>query len=92
MKFQTKSTLDGFANYFCDLNSILLKKLRVSPKNCSFNSAIQYYKHFIQGDASHLTNTTGIEKEKILSSLKFCKAAGKDELLDHFLRDGLQIL
>ena len=66
MKFQTKSTVDGFRNYFSNLNSILLKKLLASPKNYVFNYAIQYYMHCFQGDASHLTNTTGIIKSKIL--------------------------
>ena len=66
MKFQTKSTVDAFRNYFSNLNSILLKKLLASLKNYVFNYAIQYYMHCFQGDASHLTNTTGIKKAKIL--------------------------
>ena len=80
MKFQTKWTLDGLRNYFSNLNSILLKNLLASLKNYVFNYAIQHYMHFIQGDASHLINTTGINKGMILSRLNVCKATGRDEL------------
>ena len=55
--FETKSTLDIFKNYYSFLADNLLKKLPTPPNKCTFNSAIQYYRHFIQTDAFRLTYT-----------------------------------
>ena len=56
--FETKSTLDVFKNYFSTLADNLLKKLPTPPERYTFKSVIQYYRHFIQIDAFHLTYTT----------------------------------
>ena len=55
-------------------------------------SVIQYYSHFIQTDPFHLGCTLEIDIEKILGSTNFCKAAGIDDLSDHFLKDGSRVL
>ena len=56
--FEIKSTLDIFKNYYSTLADNLLKKLPTSRKKYTFNSVIQYYRHFIQIVAFHLTYTT----------------------------------
>ena len=56
------------------------------------SSVIQYYSHFIQTDPFHLGCTLEIDIEKILGSTNFCKAAGIDDLSDHFLKDGSRVL
>ena len=55
--FETKSTLDIFKNYYSTLADNLLKKLPTPHHKYTFNSVIQYYRHFIQTDAFHLTYT-----------------------------------
>ena len=64
-----------------------MKKLPTPP-----NSTIQYYIHFIQTDAFHLTYTMDIDIEKIFRSTNVCKAAGIDDLSGRFLKDGSQVL
>ena len=90
--FETKSTLDVFKNYYSNLAENLLKKLRTPPNRYPFNSIIQYYRHFVQTDAFHLTSTTKIVIEKILRSTNVCKAAGIDDLSGHFLKNGSRVL
>ena len=70
----------------------LLKKLLTPPNRYTFNSVIQYYRHFIQIDAFHLTYTTEIDIEKILRSTNIRNAAGIDDLSDRFLKDGSRVL
>ena len=70
----------------------LLKKLPTPPNRYAFNSIIQYYKHFIQSDAFHMTYTTEIDIEKILRSTNVRKAAGIDDLSGRFLKDGSWVL
>ena len=86
--FETKSTLDVFKNLYSTLANNLLEKLLTLPNRCTFNSVIQYYRHFIQTDGIYLTYTTEIDIEKILRSTNVCKAAGIDDLSDRFLKDG----
>ena len=69
-----------------------MKKLPTPPNRYTFNSVIQYYRHFIQTDAFHLTYTTEIDIKKILRSTTIRKAAGIDDLSDRFLKDGLRVL
>ena len=69
-----------------------MKKLPTPPKRYTFNSVIQYYRHFIQTDAFHLTYTTEIDIEKILRSTNIRKAAGIDDLSGRFLKDGSRVL
>ena len=90
--FETKSTLDVFKNYYSTLADNLLKKLPAPPKGYTFNSVIQYYRHFIHTDAFHLTYTTEIDIEKILRSTNIRKAAGIDDLSGRFLKDGSRVL
>ena len=90
--FGTKSTLDVFKNCYSTLADSLLKKLPTTPNRYTFITVIQYYRHFIQTDAFHLTCTMEINIEKILRSTNICKAAGIDDLLGHFLKDGSQVL
>ena len=90
--FETKSTLDVFNDYYSTLADNLLKKFPTPPKRYTFNSVIQYYRHFIQTDACHLTYTTEIDIEKILRSTNSGKAAGIDDLLGRFLKDGSRVL
>ena len=90
--FETKSTLDVFKNYYSTLVENLLKKLPTPPNRYTFNSIIQYYRHFIQTDAFHLTYTTEIDIEKILRSTNVRKAAGIDDLSGRFLKDGSRVL
>ena len=84
--FEIKSTLDIFENYYFTLDENLSKKLLTPPKKYTFNSVIQYCKHFIQTDTFHLTYTTEINIENILRSTKVCKAAGIDDLSGPFLK------
>ena len=90
--FDTKSTLDVFENYYSTLADNLLKKIPTPPKRYTFNSVIQYYRHFIQTDAFNLTYTTEIDIEKILRSTNIRKAAGIDDLSGRFLKDGSRVL
>ena len=69
-----------------------MKKLPTPPNIYTFNSVIQYYRHFIQTDAFHLTYTTEIDIEKILRGTNVCKAAGIDDLSGRFLKDGSLVL
>ena len=69
-----------------------MKKLPIPPNIYTFNSVRQYYRHFIQNDAFHLTYTTEINKEKILRGTKVCKVAGIYDLSGCFLKDGSQVL
>ena len=69
-----------------------MKRLPAPPKRYTFNSVIQYYRHFIQTDAFHLTYTTEIDIEKILRSTNIRKAPGIDDLSGRFLKDGSQVL
>ena len=92
MRFETKSTLDIFKNYYSTLAENLLKKLPIPPNNIFFNIVIPYYRHFIQSDAFRLTNTTEIDIEKILRSTSVRKAAGIDDLSSCFLKDGSRVL
>ena len=89
---ETKSTLDVFKNYYSTLVDSLLKKLPTAPNRYTFNSVIQHYRYFIQTDAFHLTYITEIDIEKILRSRNVRKAAGIDDLLGHFLKDGSRVL
>ena len=89
--FETKSTLDIFNNYYSTLADNLLKKLPTPPNKYTFNSVIQYYRHFTQTDAFLLTYTAEINIEKILRSTNFRKAAGIDDLSDRFLKDGSRV-
>ena len=59
--FETKSTLDVFKNYYSTLAKNYLKKLPTHPNRYTFNSIIQYYRHFVQTDAFHLTYTMDID-------------------------------
>ena len=86
--FETKSTLDVFKNYYSTLVENLLKKLPTPPNRYTFNSIIQYYRHFIQTDAFHLTYTTEIDIEKVLRSTNVRKAAGIDDISGRFLKYG----
>ena len=89
--FETKSTLDIFNNYYSTLADNLLKKLPTPPNKYTFNSVIQYYRHFTQTDAFLLTYTAEINIEKILRSTNFRKAAGIDDLSGRFLKDGSRV-
>ena len=62
---ETKSTLGVFKNYYSTLAYNLLKKIPTPPNRYTFNSVIQYYRHFIQTDAFHLTYAMEIDIEKI---------------------------
>ena len=90
--FETKSTVDVFKNYYSTLVENLLKKIATPPNRYTFNSILQYYRHFIQADAFYLTYTTEIDKEKILRSTNVRKAAGIDDLSGHFMKDGSRVL
>ena len=90
--FETKSTLDVFKNYYSTLAENLSKKLPFPPYRYTFNSIIQYYRHFIKNGAFHLTYTTEIDIEKILRSTNVCKAAGIDDLSGRFLKHDSQVL
>ena len=90
--FETKSTLDAFKNYYSTLAENLLKKFPTPPNRYTFNSVIQYYRHFIQTDAFHSIYTTEIIIEKILGSTNIRQAAGVDDLALCFLKDSLRIL
>ena len=92
MSFETKSTLDVFKNYYSTLAENLLKKLPTPPNIYTFNSVVQYYRHFIQTDAFHLTYTKEIDIENILRGTKVCKAAGINDLSGRFLKDGSRVL
>ena len=85
--FETKSTLDVFKNYYYTAEN-LLRKLPTPPNRYTFNSIIQYYRHFIQTDAFHLTYTTEIDIEKVLRSTNVRKAAGIDDISGRFLKYG----
>ena len=50
--FKIKSTLDVFKSYYSTLADNILKKLPTPSNRYTFNSVIQYYRHFIQTDAS----------------------------------------
>ena len=89
--FETKSTLAVFKNYYSTLADNLLKKLPTPPNRYTFKSIIQYYRHFIQTDAFHLTYTTKINTEKILRSTNLRKAAFIDDLSGRFLKDGSRV-
>ena len=67
-------------------------KLLTPPQKYTFTSVIQYYRHFSQTEAFHLTYTTEIYIEKILKNTNIRNAAGTDEPPVRFLRDGLQVL
>ena len=69
-----------------------MKKLPTPPNRYTFNSIIQYYRHFVQTDAFHLTYTTEIDIEKVLRSTNVCKAAGIDDISTRFLKDGSRVL
>ena len=69
-----------------------MKKLPIPHNIYTVNSVIQYYRHIFQTDAFHLTYTSEIDIEKILRGTKVCKAAGIDDLLGRFLKDGSQVL
>ena len=93
--FETKSALDIFKNYYSTLADNLLKKLATPPpppNRYTFNSVIQYCRHFIQTDAFHLTYTMEFDIEKMLRSTNIHEAAGIDDLSGHFLKDGSQVL
>ena len=90
--FETKSTLAVFKNYYSTLADNLLKKLPTPPNRYTFKSIIQYYRHFIQTDAFHLTYTSEIDIEKILRRKKVRQAAGIDDLSGRFLKDGSRVL
>ena len=68
--FETKSILDVFKYYYSILADSLLKKLPTFPNRYTFSSVIQYYRHFIQTDAFHLTYTTEIDIKKNLKKHK----------------------
>ena len=86
--FETISTLDVFKNYYSTLADNLLKKLPTPPNRYTFNSVIQYYRHFIQTDAFHLTYITDMDIEKILRSRNICI----DNFSGRFLKDGSRVL
>ena len=69
-----------------------MKKFPTPPNRYTFNSVIQYYRHFIQTDASHSIYTTEIIIEKILGSTNICQAASVDDLARCLLKDSLRIL
>ena len=69
-----------------------MKKLPTTSNRYTFNSRIQYYRHFIQTDAFHLTYTVEIDIEEILRSTNVRKAAGIDDFLGRFLKDGSRVL
>ena len=69
-----------------------MKKLPTPPNKYTFNSIIQYYRHFIQTDAFHLTYTTEIDIEKILRSASVHKTADIDDPSGRFLKDGSRVL
>ena len=67
-------------------------KLPIPPNRYTFNSVIQYYRHFFQPDTFHLRYITEIKIEKILRSTNVCKAAGIEYLLGRFLKYGSRVL
>ena len=69
-----------------------MKKLSTPHKKYTFNSVIQYSRHFIQTDAFHSIYTTEIIIEKIVGSTNICQAAGVDDFARCFLKDSLRIL
>ena len=89
MSFETKSSLDFFKNYYSTLADNLFIKVPTPPNKYTFNSIIQYYRHFIPSDAFHLTYTTEIY---IIRSTKVRKVAGIAEFSGSFLKDGLRVL
>ena len=90
--FETKSKLDVFKNYYSSLADNLLKKLLTPPNRYTFNSVIQYYKHFIQTGAFNLTYTAEIDIGNILRSTNVHKAAGINDLSGRVLKDCLRVL
>ena len=90
--FETKSKLDVFKNYYSSLADNLLKKLLTPPNRYTFNSVIQYYKHFIQTGAFNLTYTAEIDIGNILRSTNVHKAAGINDLSGRVLKDRLRVL
>ena len=65
-----------------------MQKQLTPPNEYTFNPIIQYYRHFTQTDAFHLTYTTEINIEKILRSTNVRKAAGIGDLSGRFMKDG----
>ena len=53
---------------------------------------IQYYRHFFQTDAFHLTYMSEINIGKILRGTKVCKPAGIGDLSGCFMKDGSRVL
>ena len=63
--FETISTLYIFKSCYSNLAENFLIKFPIPPEIYTFNSAVQYYRHFVQTDTFHLTYTTEIDIEKI---------------------------
>ena len=80
ISFETEPALYIFKNDYCVLADSFWKRLPTPLKRYTFNSVIQYYRHFIQTDAFHLTYSTEIDKEKNLRSRNVSKATGIDDL------------
>ena len=58
----------AFSYYYSTLADNILKKLPTPPNKYTPNPVIQYSRHFIPADAFHLTYTTEIDIDKILST------------------------
>lgn len=67
-KFETKSTLDIFKDCYFTLDDNLLAKLLTPPSKYTFNSVMQYCRHFVQSDAFHLPYLAEFIIENILKN------------------------
>lgn len=77
VKFETKSTLDIFKDCYFTLDDNLLAKLPTPPNKYTFNSVMQYCRHFVQSadilfKAFHLPYPAEFIIKNILKNTNAC--------------------
>ena len=84
--------LGGLKDYYSNLAGKLLKKLSKPPNKFTLNTVFQHYPGITQTDSFNLATVSEKTILNILKNTNVSKAAGLDNLSDHFLKDGAEVL
>ena len=92
VKYDPKSISKVFQTFFTNMAKTLLQKLPPPPNKYGIDSVKSFYKNLNITTKFQLKPTTEDIVLKLLKNIDFSKAAGSDNLLGRFLKDGAVIL
>ena len=92
LTYDIKTMSKVFKDFFSNLVAFFSAKLPDSSNKYNLESVFLYYSNFDIPEVFHIKSTSEEKVFKIMENIDISKAAGIDNLLGRFLKDGAEIL